>query len=1232
MLSGYRRLLQHLLLPIFLLAQAAGAQANHLVIAEIYGGGSNGSAAYTNDYVMLYNPTAAAISLSGYSLQYASTQGTTWTSETLPSDSVQPGHYYLIGLYNPKQQNSNAATVGAALPTPDFQATSALYLNTSSVVTSQSYAINMSAQYGKVLLSNSATVTARGVSCPVGVATTVDFVGFGGANCYEGTGSAPNANYDNTTAVSRTVPSTDTDDNSADFQQITAAPRNSAYSPSAVSIGSALANPASVNSGSNTTFTVTVNPGSFTSSATVTADLSGVGGSATQSLALGSTAYTYSYTYTVPSNIPASSYTIPVTAKDNTNATASGNIALTVTTPVVSTPISTIQANRSTYVGNTVTFTGVITTVINAGYYLQTPSSTPGSTGDEGIYVYSGSGKNPAGAVVGNNVTVTGTLTQYPLPTTSHTPSLEVTGASLTVNSTGNPLPAPIVITAPTATGGINQLRQYESMLVSLPSMTAVGGTDATLVESTETTTSNGQFYVVGTGTPRPFREPGMDFRDFPSATCPTFVNCPAATNPATAAGQARPANLTLYDDNSERLIIESSLGGGTAIDVTAGAIITGATGVVDCTYSTDYPYGDPARIILSATNRPTVTASPLTVTALPLPSAGQFTVAAANVERFFDTNSANNKYYNPVTGNTGNSSAVNVTADAYARRLKKFSLTVRTVLNNPDIISVEEVENIQVLKDMAAQIDADTTTGTKPGYVAYGTDSTTTFTNDVGGISIGFLVKPSTVNVTAWEQKGTTTLVAAGTSALNDRPSQVLHATINRGTGNKPYPITVISNHLRSLNDVNTATVQSKKELQAEMLANLIQGYQQAGEHVIAVGDMNAFQFSDGYTDTLGTITGNVGNGVAVMPGKAIVSPAAVDLMADAKAQSYTEWGNAQVLDHAVVTADIAGSSSIQVGHINADFPVSLYNDATTPAANSDHDPILAYLALPAPATSATLTGNGTFAAAVNIGLSSTGQQLTLTNTGETTISITGFTVTGDFSQSNNCGSSLAVGASCAVNVVFKPTAVSTRTGSITLAGSATVAPVTLTGTGLPPQDFSLGDSSNNTTTNITLNAGDSTNLSLKFTSMNGFAGSITLACAANGTAPTGVACTAVTPVTLTAGGTATGTVIITTVARTLPAGLEMLPTSGAGRVATLVLVSLVAMALFSMKRHGSLVRSSGLLMLLCAFALGITGCSTSKGTGPNPSGTPAGTYTYTVTATSGTAVHKQTVNLTVN
>jgi endonuclease/exonuclease/phosphatase family metal-dependent hydrolase len=1244
-LSAPKRLLTLLFLSLLALAPASFAQT-HVVVSQVYGGGGNASATYRYDFVELYNPTAAAVDLSSYTIQYASatsTSASAWSKVQL-SGSVQPGKYFLAQLCIGNTGTSN----GILPPAADFTAPNTD--NASSCVPA------LAAGAGKVALVNNTTLLSgtggtvtglSGTGCPTtNTAAIVDFVGYGStANCTESLTATVSrtADLSSTKSAIRDAANDDSGDTATDFTVGTPNPRNSSNGTTPVAtlaIASTSATPASIAPGDSTVLSVTVTPGTATTSVTATVDLTSVAGSATQALAAGTTANTYSYTLSSTGGLTANTYTLPITVTDNTTATATQNISLRVAVAGSTTPIATIQANRSTYIGTQITFTGVITVVTNAGYYMQTASATPGSTGDEGIYVYSGSGKNPAGAVVGNNVSVTGTLTQYPLPTVSHTPALEVTTAALTVNSTGQAVPAPIILPAgfPTATGDINQLRQYEGMLVSFPSLTATGGTDATLTETTETTVSSGQFYAVATGTPRPFREPGMDFRDFPTATCPTFANCPAVTNPATVAGAVRPANLTLYDDNSERLVIESSLGGGAAIDVVAGAVLTNPVGVVDYTYSTDYPYGDPARIILTTANRPTVTSSPLTIAALPLPSASQFTVAAYNVERFFDTNAANDLYFNPATGKTGNSSAVDVTSAAYTRRLQKFSLAVRTVLNNPDIISVEEAENIQVLKDMAAQIDADTTTGTKPGYVAYGTDSTTTFTNDVGGISIGFLVKPSTTNVTKWEQVGTTTLVAAGTSALNDRPSQVLHATVNRGTGVKPYPITVISNHLRSLNAVNTAAVQSKKELQAEMLATLIQAYQTAGEHVIAVGDMNAFQFSDGYTDTLGTITGNVSPaGTAVMPGKAIVTPAAVDIITKlpaAQQQSYTEWGNAQVLDHAVVTADIAGSTTLAVGHINADFPVVLYNDATTPAASSDHDPLLAYLALPTPVTSATVAGTAAFPS-TTVGVSSTGQAFTLTNSGETTITFTSAVATGDFSASNNCPATLAPSATCAINVVFKPTATGARTGTLTVTTSATLAPVALTGTGtVVTADFSVADSTSAaTSTTISVAAGTSSTGTLKLTSLNGFSGSITLACAAPSSgAVTGATCTVTSPIALAAAGTGTATVTISTTARTSTSGLGAMPGSGMGRGVFAMLIVLLAGGLFAVRRAGRNVRVGGLLMLLFVLAMGLSGCDSSTfKVGTNANGTPSGTYVYTVTATSGTLTHTQAVNVVV-
>ena len=77
--------------------------------------------------------------------------------------------------------------------------------------------------------------------------------------------------------------------------------------------------------------------------------------------------------------------------------------------------------------------------------------------------------------------------------------------------------------------------------------------------------------------------------------------------------------------------------------------------------------------------------------------------------------------------------------------------------------------------------------------------------------------------------------------------------------------------------------------------------------------------------------------------------------------------------------------------------------------------------------------------------------QPVTVSNTGSTAAAISGVTTSGDFAQSNTCGSSLAAGASCTVSVAFTPTASGTRVGALTITSNAGNSPTTvaLTGTG---------------------------------------------------------------------------------------------------------------------------------------------------------------------------------------
>src|SRR5207249_4739455 len=88
-------------------------------------------------------------------------------------------------------------------------------------------------------------------------------------------------------------------------------------------------------------------------------------------------------------------------------------------------------------------------------------------------------------------------------------------------------------------------------------------------------------------------------------------------------------------------------------------------------------------------------------------------------------------------------------------------------------------------------------------------------------------------------------------------------------------------------------------------------------------------------------------------------------------------------------------------------------------------------------------------------VGTTSAAQAVTLSNIGSATLNISSIAITGansgDFGQTNNCGTSVAAGAQCTINVTFTPTASGTRSASLSVTDNASGSPqaVSLTGTG---------------------------------------------------------------------------------------------------------------------------------------------------------------------------------------
>lgn len=86
--------------------------------------------------------------------------------------------------------------------------------------------------------------------------------------------------------------------------------------------------------------------------------------------------------------------------------------------------------------------------------------------------------------------------------------------------------------------------------------------------------------------------------------------------------------------------------------------------------------------------------------------------------------------------------------------------------------------------------------------------------------------------------------------------------------------------------------------------------------------------------------------------------------------------------------------------------------------------------------------------------GTVSASKTVTVTNTSETSLSITGIAITGEFHLTNHCPSTLAAGASCTLGITFDPTTVGALSGTITVHDNwsgSTVHPQTvqLSGTG---------------------------------------------------------------------------------------------------------------------------------------------------------------------------------------
>jgi uncharacterized protein len=447
------------------------------------------------------------------------------------------------------------------------------------------------------------------------------------------------------------------------------------------------------------------------------------------------------------------------------------------------------------------------------------------------------------------------------------------------------------------------------------------------------------------------------------------------------------PSNLAagIWDGNPEIIEMDAD----TLIPANAGLELAGGTrfsavGVIGFDFG-DYEFWPTELNIVEGSNQ--------VVRPVPASSSAELTIGSFNAFRLCDA----------IAGNTPNLCAASAGAEIDANRvthqLGQISAYIRQVLRSPDVVGVQEVENLAVLQQLAMQIVNDG----GPTYGAYLVEG-----NDVGGIDVGYLVNMGRIaNISVTQLAATETWndpnSSSGPAILHDRPPLLLSADFV-GNG-RPFRFQVINNHTRSrggvdVSNANGERIRAKRFLQAASIANIVQGLQTdpatAQIPLVVIGDLNAYQFTDAYADVVGLIAGTYRNDENTcapanavtnceLPGGAnIVVPAmvnAVDVIDLAERYSYkfTENFGAiqgstdrdvatnQVLDHALFNQVAAPFvTGMAYGRANVDasaqrFRVCNYTNrdlalcpqgpgSWVPTGSSDHDGLVLFLAPPLP------------------------------------------------------------------------------------------------------------------------------------------------------------------------------------------------------------------------------------------------------------------------------------------
>ncbi|MTV25971.1 ExeM/NucH family extracellular endonuclease [Nitriliruptoraceae bacterium ZYF776] len=882
------------LLPVTALAPALAQQADpgDVVISQVYGGGGNSGAPFTHDYVELLNTGASPVDVGGWSLQYTSATGTSWGGQTTAlSGSIPPGGYHLVRLAG--------GASGAALPTPD---------DTGST--------NMSATNGKVALVSSTTALPA-ETCPTHD-TIVDLVGFGSANCFEGTAGAPELS--NTTAALRADGGcTDTDDNAADFAAGTPTPRNASSTPNVcdpdapqpiVTDCPALTVP----EGEAATTTLrasdadgTVTDASVTgSTAGVTfADLtpaSEVGGTATLEVAVADTVATGSYDFSVT-----------FTNDDPEPQTATCTFELTVAgdpceAPTLIQDINTVGGNGlpgRNFSGEVRTVEGVVTADFQdglQGFFVQEEDADAvGATTSTGVFVYAPSLTEVP--EVGTLVCVTGTVGQFNGLT-------QLTGQPTVVEVAPNqPLPTTVELELPVEDRAV--YGRYAGMHVELSSATG----EFTLAQN----------YFQGQYGELDLTADGRQWN-------PTELFHPDDPRALELRADNLRAQIKLDDANGSqnRRPIPWLANGATRAGATTDADLAGVLGYQFNAWRIQPTDPDAIQFVNEDNPRPDGAPDVLGTAS----GDEAVTVAAFNVLNYFTT----------LTQDDPNARGAD-TPEEFELQAAKIVTAITEM--DADVVALIEIENNfgasnDALVDLVERLNAVAGEG---AYAAIELE------DRVGSdaISNAMIYQPDAVTPVGEVGLAEQQAFVNPRGAATDRSRPAVAQAFVAGDSD---PFVVVSNHLKSKGSgcgagddhPMAASCNLTRTLASEELVRWLDEDDPTGtgaEHVVVTGDLNAYAMED--------------------PIEVLRDAGYVDALGDQLGETYSYVFDSELgrLDHAFVSESLAPHVvDAAVWHINADEPNAFdYNDWNDPATqdesefrSSDHDPVLVGLDLAEP------------------------------------------------------------------------------------------------------------------------------------------------------------------------------------------------------------------------------------------------------------------------------------------